>query len=367
MRKGKNIYKRKDGRWEGRFIADRDASGKAKYRSVYGKSYTECVKKLDNCKKAIRVPRNPMTVSELFIAWHEGRKNAVKPSTYMNYNHLYRLYIAPRFAHMHVNRLTTDSLNEYVSELLQCGGMKRQGLSAKTVQTILIMVKAMFRYGEITHQLHNPAKNVFVPKSEVKEPEVFTRHEIKKIRETAMQRDASAFGILLCLYCGLRIGELCALTWQDIDLTAHTLKIKKTMQRIQNPDDNQPKTVVIIGKPKSAKSIRTVPIPKFMWRKLSELKKKAAVDSFFLTGSDRYIEPRAYRYHYKKLLSTLKIPYRNFHVTRHTFGTECIACGIDAKTVSELLGHASVKITLERYVHTSLETKRKQIEKLCAV
>ena len=365
MRKGKNIYKRKDGRWEGRYIISRDAFSKAKYRSVYAKTYSECARKLDKSKKITSVPRNPMTVAELFTAWHESRRNMVKPSTFMNYEILYKLYVMSLLGQSQVNRLTAAKLNTYVSELLTHGGKHQQGLSAKTIQTVIIMMKAIFRFGEQNYDLYHPAREIFTPKSDVREPDTFTPREIKTIREMAMRSVASVFGVLLCLYCGLRIGEICGLMWSDIDLTAHTLKICRTVQRIQNPDGNSPKTAVVFGKPKSARSIRTIPIPRFMWNRLTELKEQATAGSYFLTGTAHLTEPRAYRYRYKKLLYTLKIPYRNFHVTRHTFGTECIACGIDAKTVSELLGHSGVKITLERYVHSSLEYKRNQIEKLC--
>lgn len=293
-------------------------------------------------------------------------QNSIKSSTYVSYRTMYQNYIAALFGDMRVGRVTSFIINRYVSELLECGGDDGKGLSSRSVQAILIMMKSVFAYGETEYKLDDPAKNVSLPKSEHKEIEVFTSVEMAKIRQNALCDDCQILGVLLCLYTGLRIGEICALKWQDIDLVNQVIHVWKTLQRIKNPNGISPKTIVIIDEPKSAKSIRDIPIPTFMLSQIAKIKRNVNPDCYFLTCSLNYTEPRTYQYRYKTFLKHIGVTYKNFHVLRHTFATECIRLGIDVKTVSELLGHASVKITLERYVHSNMDMKRKQLEKLYA-
>lgn len=365
-RRGENIFKRKDGRWEGRYISSYPDNGKAKYSSVYAYSYAECSQKLQLAKVDLLPKNNPITVSELFAVWLASRKNSIKQSSYVNYRTMYQNYIAEPFGDMRVDRVTSFMINRYMTELLECGRDDGKGLSTKSVQAILIMMKSVFAYGETEYKLENPAKNISLPKSEHREIEVFTSVEMAKIRSNALCDDCQILGILLCLYTGLRIGEICALKWEDIDLVNQVIQVRKTLQRIKNPNAVSPKTIVVIDEPKSAKSIRDIPIPTFMLYQLGKIKRNVNSDSYFLTCSSNYTEPRTYQYRYKTFLKHIEVPYKNFHVLRHTFATECIRLGIDVKTVSELLGHASVKITLERYVHSNMDMKRKQLEKLYA-
>lgn len=352
-RRGENIFKRKDGRWEGRYISSYLDNGKAKYSSVYAYSYSECSQKLQLAKVDLLPKNNPITVSELFAVWLVSRKNSIKQSTYVNYRTMYQNYISADFGDMRVDRVTSFMLNRHVSDLLECGGENGKCLSSRSVQAILIMMKSVFAYGETEYKLENPAKNVSLPKSEHREIEVFTSSEMVRIRHNALCDDCRILGILLCLYTGLRIGEICALKWEDIDLVNQVIHVKKTLQRIKNPNAITPKTIVIIDEPKSAKSIRDIPIPTFMLPQIAKLKRNVSSDRYFLTCSSNYTEPRTYQYKYKTFLKHIGVPYKNFHVLRHTFATQCIRLGIDVKTVSELLGHASVKITLERYVHSN--------------
>lgn len=365
-RRGENIFKRCDGRWEGRYISSYNDSGKAKYLSVYAYSYSECSQKLQLAKNNLLPKNNKFTVNKLFAVWIDSRKNSVKQSTYSSYKFLFQNYIANRFGRMQVDRITSLMINRYISELLECGGNNGKGLYSASVQNILIILKSVFAYGETEYGLANPTKNISLPKSEHKEIEVFTNAEMEKIRINSLCGDCSKLGILLCLYTGLRIGEICALKWSDIDITNQVIHIRKTLQRIKNPNDIIPKTIVIIDEPKSSKSIRDIPIPTFMMSQLFKISQNVDPESYFITGSFRFIEPRTYQFRYKAFLKSIGVSYKNFHVLRHTFATECIRLGIDVKTVSELLGHTSVKITLERYVHSDIDMKRKQLEKLYA-
>ena len=366
-RRGENIFKRKDGRWEGRYKSGYSETGKTKYSSVYARTYLECSQKLQSAKRRTYVYTSSITFDKLFEQWLESRKNRVKKSTHMNYRTLYENHIRPKFADVSPDKITVFMINQYISELLESGGKHSSGLSENTVQAVVIILKSIFKYGEINLDISNPAKNISLPKTEFHEVETFTKSEMNAIRKYAINSNISELGILLCLYTGMRIGEICALKWSDIDLNTQLISVNKTLYRIKNPAGNNPKTIIIIDAPKSRNSIRKIPIPPFMITRLSDMKNNCFADSYFLTCSNNHTEPRAYRERYKNFLKSVDVPYRNFHVLRHTFATECIRCGIDVKTVSELLGHSSVKITLDRYVHPSIEDKCRQLQKLYAI
>lgn len=363
-RRGENIFKRKDGRWEGRYISGRKENGKAKYKSVYARSYAECSNKLRLARCDLLPVNDPMTVSALFNAWLFSRKASVKQTTYANYRYMFDHYVNVKLGEHRVDTLNAFVLNRFISELIESGGKNGSSLSAKTVKDIAVMMKSFFDYGESEYSLLDPMKNVSPPKCESTEIQVFSAADIFKIRQAAICGDTAELGILLCLYTGLRIGEICALQWGDIDLVNNVIRVRKTLTRIKNPEGVSPKTIVIIDSPKSKKSLRDIPIPTFMLSVLAERKCYHQNSNHFLTGSQKYIEPRSYSSKYKGFLKRINVPYKNFHVLRHTFATECIRQGIDVKTISELLGHSSVKITLERYVHPDMDTKRKQLEKL---
>lgn len=176
--------------------------------------------------------------------------------------------------------------------------------------------------------------------------------------------DLRKFGVLLCLYTGIRIGEICALKWENVDLINGVISIRKTLQRIQciEPCTGR-KTKVIITDPKSNCSIRDIPLPTFLTKMAQEYHSKP--EAYVLTGcEEHYIEPRLLQYEFKKYIHACGLEGVNYHALRHTFATRCIDLGFDAKTLSEILGHTNVNITLNRYVHSSLDTKRFCMEKL---
>lgn len=172
------------------------------------------------------------------------------------------------------------------------------------------------------------------------------------------------FGVLLCMYTGIRIGEVCALKWESIDFSEGILSIRETLQRIQVMDVGAcKKTKIVITEPKSKKAIRDIPLPGFVLEYATSLKQNPK--SYILTGcSDRYIEPRSLQYTFKKYTKECGLTDVNYHALRHTFATRCIELGFDVKTLSELLGHSSVNITLNRYVHSSMDTKKTNMKRL---
>lgn len=361
-RHGENIFKRKDKRWEGRCICGRKENGKAKYKSFYAHSYSECLKKMNDFKSKAEITEMKITVSHLFELWLENRKSGVKQSTYVNYRTLYENHIRDDIGNIQCENITAHMLSKYVLYLLENGSRFGGGLSVKSAEAVLIILKSMFAYGNSEYNLDNPAKRISLPRKETKEFELFDECEINKLCGLSDDNDPVRLGILLCLNTGIRIGEICALKWSDIDLKDNVLHIKKTLQRIKNPNFEEPKTIVVITEPKSRKSIRDIPIPTFLIPSLQRLRQDG--DCYFLTALPSFTEPRCLSFKYKKCLNELGIKYRNFHCLRHTFATKCVKAGVDVKTLSELLGHSSVQITLDRYVHSDLDNKRVQIEKL---
>ena len=184
-RRGDNIHKRSDGRREGRYIASRDEFGKAVYKSVYAHSYTDCSEKLKLAQCDLLPVSKPMTVDELFAAWHLSRKNKVKRSTYANYLTLYNNYLHERFGSMKVENLNSFMLNRFVDDMLANGGKRGLGLSAVTVQTIMILLKSVLEYGEVEYGLPNAAKHIGLPKVQKSDISVFSEFEICRIRNCA--------------------------------------------------------------------------------------------------------------------------------------------------------------------------------------
>ena len=163
------------------------------------------------------------------------------------------------------------------------------------------------------------------------------------------------------MYSGLRIGELCALTWEDVDFENGVVRVEKTLQRVPMRSENN-KTSVVITSPKSKTSVREIPIPAFV---MDILKRSRHSDNcYILSGTNRPVEPRTMQNRFKAVLKECGIRSANFHLLRHTYATVCIESGFDAKTVSELLGHSNVNITLNRYVHSSMEMKKKCVDGL---
>ena len=363
-RRGDNIHKRSDGRWEGRYISDRNEFGKAIYRSVYARTYADCSEKLKLARCDLLPVSKPMTVDELFTAWHLSCKNKVKQSTFVNYLTLYNNYLCERFGSFRVERLNAFMLNRFVDDMLANGGKKGLGLSSTTMQSVMILLRSVLNYGELEYGLPNAAKHIGLPKVQKNGISVFSEFEIRRIRNFADLCNSTELGIVLTLFTGLRIGELCALTWEDIDMAEQIIHVRKTLFRIANQGDSAQKTGIVIDTPKSKSSLHDVPIPTFLLSEIVMLKQRCSDEDFFLTGSPRPTEPRTYTLRFKSFLKRIGVPYRNFHALRHTFATQCVKSGVDVKTLSELLGHSSVKITLDRYVHTDMQLKRRQLEKL---
>lgn len=368
-KKGENIYKRNDGRWEGRYKSGFDKNGKTKYKSIYAKTYGECKQKLLLAKNMqIKQTSNMklyLTVKEMISLWMENIYIRVKQSTMNTYTNMINNHILPIMAQMPIHMITTEFLNQYVIEKIKNGRVDgKGGLSTKTVQNIVSILKSAFKYAEKIYGIDNPATLLALPKINKKEIEILTNKEIKMIQNDCNSEN-DYFSLLfdLCLFTGIRIGEVCALQCSDIDFDTGILKIQKTVQRIKN-ETGQQKTKVIIDIPKTQSSVRKIPLPSTILSKLQKFivaQQKKNDDFLFSSDNKKPIDVRTVQKRFSSVLYRCHIRKVKFHVIRHTFATKWVNANFDIKSLSEILGHSSVNITLSLYVHPSMETKRKQI------
>lgn len=371
-RKGENIYKRKDGRWEGRYIKSRTIEGKAIYGFVYAKSYREVREKLlaqkQKSKKTSflltqKKSEDEMIFSELVFIWIRKNEYRFKESTIVKYENLLKLYILPVMGNQKLSEITDVFLEKFCEQLLFCGGEKKQGLSAKTVSDVLSLLRNILSYSMDFQNIYFKNMSFKRIKPVFKEFRVLSQSEQKKLCKYLYENlNERNMGILLCLFSGMRIGEICALKWIDISLEDNIIYINKTMQRLQRKDKEK-KTEIIISSPKSECSIRQIPLSAELLQVLKNMEKDA--DCYVLTGErKKYLEPRTMQNHFKSVLKKCNIKDANFHSLRHTFATRCIEVGFDIKSLSEILGHANVNITMNRYVHPSMKLKKENMEKL---
>lgn len=366
-RKGENIYKRKDQRWEARYIRGHREDGKALYGYCYGKTYKEVKQKLQIKRKehdmALEEENHTIVKSfgECCLEWLQLTRSRVKESTYVKYGAVLEKYILPRFGAGQIRELSAVSVEQFSHDLLYINQ-----LSCKTVRDILSILHSAMKYAG--KQCQEPTTEIIYPKNTVQETRVLTPDEQRTFtRYLLMDTDLYKFGTLLSLMTGIRIGELCALRWCDILLEEEVIRVCATMQRIQSFDSSKgAKTKVIISQPKSRTSARIVPLTKQALA-LCRMYQCGNPNAFILTGvSDRFCEPRAMQYRMQKYVTECRLDGVHFHTLRHTFATRCVEVDFEIKTLSEIMGHSSPKITLERYVHSSLQLKKDNMNKLTA-
>lgn len=298
-----------------------------------------------------------ISFNQIFEEWLLFKKPKIKESTFLNYKFLVEKYLKETFKNSNLEFFREYDLNKYIEKL-------RGELAHKTVRDIISVLKAILRYAERKYYCDFKLDLVSLPTVHRNEIEVFKDKEKNKIERKCINSDSiKEVGILISLYTGLRIGEICALKWEDINFEDKLIYVTHTIQRVYQADNNN--TKVIFTTPKTQNSIRKIPLAKTLYEKLKPMSKKYSKKAFILTGKEnKWVEPMGYRYTYKMLLEKCKIPYKSFHCLRHTFATRCISIGMDVKSLSEILGHSNVTVTLNIYVHSSFKTKKKFIDRL---
>ena len=356
-----SIYKRKDGRWEARITLGKDKNGKRKTKSFYGRTWEEARSKL------IAATENgdfqsltELSVRELCEDWLHILGRRIKLSTAANYRSKLEKHIIPYFEGCLCSRVTRRQAYSFIEMMFS------EGLSARYVCDILVIVKAVFRYGRKEYGISDPFEDIIMPKSGRNDVKLLSSAQINELKEYISKNNSpAAIGAAMALTLGLRLGEICALQWTDIDINKRTLTVRRTVQRVssvtsQHLQENVKRTQLIIMPPKSESSARTIPIPDILFVLLNSLERH---DGTYVFGSGgKPLEPRTMQYRFAKLLVDANLPSVTFHSLRHAFATNAIELGFDIKTLSEILGHSKVEITLNRYVHSSIDRKRSCME-----
>jgi len=365
-RRESNIRKRKDGRWEARYISGKNDDGKSIYVSIYGKTYTEVKEKRNKILlHQTTVSNDSDKFNAIYQKWLDACKNNVKESTYAKYKYIGDHYLVPYFGNYDMEDITTILVQNYIYDRIK-SEKNPDGYAASTVRVSISVFKLICSFASYSNIETNCRFEQIHIKNDSKEPRFLTVEEQKNVEEKLLVTDDYAsIGIWLGLFTGMRIGEICALKWTDISWETQCIYIHKTLQRISNThqDENDAKTKIIIDTPKSLNSSRYIPIPDFCIDKIKSFEPKD-IDTYVLTGTKQYMEPRSLEYYFTKFIKQCQLENVHFHTLRHTFTTRCIESGFDVKTLSEILGHSNVSITLNRYAHSSLKLKSDNMKRL---
>ena len=294
-------------------------------------------------------------ISEIIQLWKIDKKHYVKKSTLSSYVLLIENHLLPSFGNQY--EIQEADVQTFVLQKLEAG------LSQKTIKDILIVLKMILKFGA-KHKMttYIPFEIQYPTRHEHSYIEVLSRANQKKIMSHILEHFTFRnLGVLICLSSGMRIGEICALKWEDIDVDNGLIKVNRTIQRIYVIEGDVRKTELLIDTPKTRNSIREIPMTKDLIRIIKPIKKIVNSEFFVLTNEAKPTEPRTYRSFYKNLMRHLEIPEMKFHGLRHSFATRCIESKADVKTVSVLLGHSNISTTLNLYVHPNMEQKKSVI------
>lgn len=354
-RKGENIYKRKDGRWEGRYISAYDAAGKAVYKSIYGKSYTEVKLKMRSRIEPERI--KPVSIS--FVSWAEdylkSQEDKLKIGTLKVYERYIKNHIKPFFRNTALRKMSREMVQAFVNSL--------SDLAPSTVKGIFSFLRETLKKASKENYVSPVWLDIELPKAKRSEVKVFTREEQKLIESVLnIEESPNDIGILICLYTGLRVGEVCGLKWKDIDFKNKDMYINRTIQRITING----KSALQELPPKSETSHRKIPIPPCLLAKL-KLARKLRRSPYVLNTNSHAMDTRTFQYRYKKILEIAGVRYVNAHALRHTFSVRALELGFDIKTLSEILGHADATVTLRIYAHSLDEHKRNSMARFAQI
>ena len=298
------------------------------------------------------------TVNAIYIEWKAMKKQCVKESSLATYTINAEKHILPALG----DSIDIDdtSIQAFATSLME------QGLTTSTVKDILLVLKMILTFGYRKGWTDWREWNIRLPKDEARNSNNVLTPTEQKVMMTFLSRHFSFrnLGLYICLSTGMRIGEICALKWGDIDISSRLITVSRTIERIYTIDDDNRHTKVIISTPKTVKSNRDIPLNHDLFTILKPVMKLTNSNDYVLTNSEKPLEPRGYRRYYKRLMADIGMPQIKFHGLRHTFATRCIECNCDYKTVSSILGHANISTTLNLYVHPDMNQKRKCIDKM---
>ena len=305
-----------------------------------------------------------MTTNELMTAWLDRcERERVKPRTYSRYKGLIVQHILPELGDTQIDDLGRRQISEFLTAHQADGNLRGEALSATSTNLMLTVLNAAFTYACDMELLPaNPCDRIRRVPGSPSRVEAFTREEQRRLEEAiAVSEDRRLFGIRLCLYTGLRIGELLGLEWQDVDIEKGILHIQKTVYREKNAEGEWQ---LFVDRPKTAASERMVPLPGYLAEDLRIYRRGARSEFVIENKKAERMSIRSYQYLFERLTEKAGVRKLNFHALRHTFATRALECGMDIKTLSELMGHKNATITLNRYAHSMMDTKIAALNKL---
>lgn len=311
------------------------------------------------------------TFEEMAMQWILEQEDILKPNSINKYIFLLERHIFPEIGALKISEINSEKIRRFITDKSESGRINHEGgLANSTVSEMLVLIKSILGYIEEKYGIAVNIGKIKIPLKKQQADRFYSSKDINILIMEAWRRfgldnsDLRCLGVLLCIYTGVRISEICALRWQDMDLKHGTIFINNSLQRIKKSKADK-KTDLILTAPKTETSIRVVPIKSDILDALQKIQQAYSSKDFILSGkSDKPIEPRNMQYYFKKMQLSAGIEPLCFHSLRHTFASVCIQSGMDVKTLSEILGHSNVNTTLSYYVHSSIEQKLKQIESL---
>lgn len=360
-RRGESIFRRKDGRWEARYSLGKDAAtGKTKYRSVYGNTYSEAKEKRMQAMQKTYISQKNGGFIEAVRKWLEEKEPGIKEQTYRRYQQCIDTHIIPYFGDVKCSAITQNTVDDFLKQKRLSGRLDgKGGLSQSTIRGMCIILQSILLFAYQKKMGIPEMIQIKKPRVEKKKISVLKPNEQKRLETVLLEVPTDTnLAIYLALHTGMRIGEICALHWSDIDWEECLLFVRSTVIRNK-------KGQLVITSPKSETSQRAIPLTRQLVNLLAAEHERSCSEFVFSSPrKDTFLNPRTLQYRFQTLLTRLGISRISFHALRHTFATRWIEFGMDVKSLSEVLGHAGVQITLDIYVHSSDKLKREAIEKL---